>query len=299
MVVGLVGCGRWGRHILRDLRELGCEVPVVARSEASIERAHEGGASTIVGSVEDLAGSDGIVVATPTSTHAEVVQRTLALEVPVFCEKPLCNDAADAAGLAERAPDRLFVMDKWRYHSGVLALAGIARDGSLGEVQGLRTRRAGWGTEHDDVDAVWVLAPHDLAIALEIFGRLMPATAAVAQSGARGHDALLGIMSDGDLWHVLDVSSRSPSRVRRIELHCSEGVAVLAGGWDDHVTVFREMSSGTPVEERIETRGELPLLAELQAFVSHLEGGPAPRSPAREGAAVVRLIAELRTLATT
>ena len=23
--VGLAGCGRWGRHILRDLRSLGCE----------------------------------------------------------------------------------------------------------------------------------------------------------------------------------------------------------------------------------------------------------------------------------
>ena len=43
--VALVGCGRWGRHILRDLIALGCEVPVVARSEASVERAREGGAA--------------------------------------------------------------------------------------------------------------------------------------------------------------------------------------------------------------------------------------------------------------
>jgi dTDP-4-dehydrorhamnose 3,5-epimerase len=27
VIVGLVGCGRWGRHILRDLVSLGCEVP--------------------------------------------------------------------------------------------------------------------------------------------------------------------------------------------------------------------------------------------------------------------------------
>ena len=36
MVVGLVGCGNWGRHILRDLVSLGCEVPVVARSPESV-----------------------------------------------------------------------------------------------------------------------------------------------------------------------------------------------------------------------------------------------------------------------
>ncbi|HEY3492094.1 MAG TPA: hypothetical protein VGK43_04020, partial [Solirubrobacterales bacterium] len=52
--VGLAGCGRWGRHILRDLRDLGCEVPVVARSEASRERAAEGGATEIVAEMADL-----------------------------------------------------------------------------------------------------------------------------------------------------------------------------------------------------------------------------------------------------
>ena len=44
MVVGLVGCGNWGRHILRDLVSLGCEVPVVVRSQESKARAREGGA---------------------------------------------------------------------------------------------------------------------------------------------------------------------------------------------------------------------------------------------------------------
>jgi hypothetical protein len=41
----------------------------------------------------------------------------------------------------------------------------------------------------------------------------------------------------------------------------------------------------------------MPLLAELEAFVAHLEGGPAPKSSAAEGALIVRRIAELRALA--
>ena len=298
MVVGLVGCGRWGRNILRDLRLLGCKVPVVARSTASIERAHEGGATSVVERIDDLSGVDGVVVATPTSTHAAVVEHALTLGVPVYCEKPLCSDATDAARLAQVAPTALFVMDKWRYHPGVQILRAIADDERLGEVQGLRTLRAGWGTAHDDVDAVWVLAPHDLAIALEVLGRLLPATAAVAQPGTRGHDALLGTMSDGAVWHVLDVSARSPDFVRRVELHCAEGVAVLAGGWDDHVTVYRNHARDL-VEEQIDASAELPLLAELRAFVSHLAGGPAPKSSAEEGATIVARIAELRELAST
>ena len=70
---------------------------------------------------------------------------------------------------------------------------------------------------------------------------------------------------------------------------------MLGGGWDEHITVYREGSGGVE-EERIETPGELPLLAELRAFVEHLGGGTPPRSSAAEGAATVAAIAGLRRL---
>ncbi len=127
-----MGCGAWGRYILRDLVSLGCEVPVVARSERSVANAREGGAATIVGSIEELPEVAGVVVATPTSSHAEVVEEALGLGVPVYVEKPLTDDAAAAERLAAQAPDRLFVMDKWRYHPGVEALAELARSDELG-----------------------------------------------------------------------------------------------------------------------------------------------------------------------
>jgi len=298
VVVGLDGCGRWGQYILRDLRELGCAVHVVARSEASIARAKTGEATKIVPDVEGLDGVGGIVVATPSSTHAEVVERSLALGVPVACEKPLCPDPRDAWRLAELAPDRLFVLDKWRYHAGVVSLAEIARSQALGCVRGLKTMRVGWGSQHDDVDAAWVLAPHDLAIALEILGELLPPAAAVAQTASSRVVSLVAVMSGAATWHVLEVSERSPERVRRVELHCDEGIAVLADGWDDHLSVFRH-TGDAPDEELIPTPGELPLLAELRAFVSHLEGGSPPRSSAAEGALVVHHIARLRELAGT
>ncbi len=168
--VGLIGCGRWGRHILRDLLDLGCEVPVLARTSDSFDRARAGGATAIVADVAGLGDVDGVVVATPSSTHAEVVAEVLELGVPTFVEKPLASDPDAARDLAARASDSLFVMDKWRYHPGVLELARIARDGTLGEVVALHTVRVGWERPHADVDGVWILAPHDLAIALEILG---------------------------------------------------------------------------------------------------------------------------------
>jgi len=296
MVVGLVGCGAWGKHILRDLRVLGCEVPVVARSEESRVRAQEGGAAAIVSDVAALPALDGVVVATPTSTHAVVLELVLERNIPVYCEKPLTDDAASAVRLATLAPDRLFVMDKWRYHPGVRELASVARDRRLGVVTGIRTTRVGWGNPHDDVDAVWVLAPHDLSIALEVMGGLGRPHAAVASWLDGAAVRLTGVLRADGWWQVFEVSVVSPEHRRRVELIAEDGIAVLAGGWDEHVSVFRG-DGVEPEEERIETPGELPLLAELRAFVEHLAGGPAPRSSVAEGAAIVAAIAELRALA--
>src|SRR5687767_15883213 len=101
--IGLIGCGDWGRHILRDLKALGCTVPVVARSPASVARATEGGADAVVGELDALGAVDGVVVATPTATHAAVIGALLPLGVPVFSEKPLCPDPHAARALATAA----------------------------------------------------------------------------------------------------------------------------------------------------------------------------------------------------
>ena len=296
MVVGLVGCGRWGRHILRDLVTLGCEVPVVARSDASVARAREGGASAIVPTIDELPALDAAVVATTTSTHATAIEELLERNLPVFTEKPLTTDPDAAARLATAAPDTLFVMDKWRYHPGVREIAAIAREGRLGRVCGLTTARLGWGVAHDDVDPVWVLAPHDLSIALEVMGTVPRPRAAVADVSDGSVVGLSAHLDGPEFWHAFEVSSRSPERSRRVELHCAKGVVVLAAAYDEHVSVYRN-GTAEPEPEQIETPGELPLLAELRVFVAHLAGGPPPRSSAAEGAAIVAILDELRRLA--
>jgi predicted dehydrogenase len=274
-------------------------VAVVARSEQSTAAAREGGAPVVVRSIDELPDIEGIVVATPTSTHAAVVSEALERGVPVFVEKPLTDDPVAADRLAATAPERLFVMDKWRYHPGVQLLARIAREGELGRVIGLRTTRNGWGNRHRDVDAIWILAPHDLSIALEILGALPEPRTAVADSSNGHATGLVGVLG-GEPWHALEVSSRAIVHRREIALACEDGIAVLPDGYDDRVQIVRATNRHDPTMPEPEGRPistELPLLRELRMFVEHLGGGPPPRSSAAEGAAIVRAISDLRGLA--
>jgi predicted dehydrogenase len=288
--VGLVGCGRWGRHVLRDLVALGAEVHVAVRSDRGTRTAREGGAASVVASPEALPDVQGAVVVTPSDTHAAVIEALLPRAVPVFVEKPLTTDPEAAARFAG-AP--VFVMDKWRYHPGVAALRDIAASGELGAVRGLVCVRDGRGDFRDDADTIWRHLPHDLAIALEVLGHVPEARAAVAEvvDGVPvGMQAQLG----GAPWLTIAHSATAPDRRRETRLCCEHGTAWLAGGYDEHITVERGVAAG--LEER-GAAGELPLLAELRAFLGHLEGGPPPRSSAADGAEIVRRIAELRTSA--
>lgn len=294
--VALVGCGRWGRNILRDLRSLGCEVPVVARSEESRARAREGGAAEIVAEISALDRVDGVVVATPTSTHADVVTDALDLGVPVFVEKPLTADVAAARRLAEVAPDRLFVMDKWRYHPGVRELARIARSGELGPVVGIQARRVSLGHHYSDVNAVWILAPHDLAIALDLLGFVPEPRLAVAETVGNETAGLTAVLGDSP-WMVLEVSTLAPGHRRELRLVCEEGVAQLDGGYAEAVVIGRAGGIAADALEHRGIEGELPLLAELRAFVEHLAGGPPPLSSAADGLRIVECVAKMSELA--
>jgi len=242
--------------------------------------------------VESLTGVDAIVVVTPIATHAGVLEEALQHDVPVFVEKPLCDDPADADRLAALAPDRLFVMDKWRYHPAILKLAEIAESGSIGHPRGLRTIRVQPDNRHEE-DSTWVLAPHDLAIALEILGEVPRAKAAVGIWDGEQLVTLFGVLEANRGWHVTEISERADRVERRVELACDQGVAVLEGAWAEHV-VIHAPDGGS---ERLEAPGELPLLAELRAFVGHAAGGDPPKSTVAEGAAAVHAIADLRRLA--
>jgi predicted dehydrogenase len=262
---------------------------VVARGEATRRAALEGGADRVVDGCSSLPAVDGIVVVTPTTTHAEVLDEVLDRGVPVFVEKPLTDDPESARRIAAAAPDRV------RYHHGIELMAGLARSGELGRVVGLRTTRLGWGNPHGDVDGVWMLAPHDVSIVLEVLGSIPPVASAVGEWVDGLMTGLVGTLGVAP-WATIEVSMAHPIRRREVRLICEHGVAVLPDAYSDCVVVARGQLQRevTLDEERRPVSTELPLVRELRAFVEHLGGGPPPRSSAAEALAEVETIAALR-----
>ncbi|CAN7238417.1 Gfo/Idh/MocA family oxidoreductase [Phenylobacterium sp. LjRoot219] len=293
--IGLIGCGRWGRLILRDLLKLGCEVEVTCRSEATAAFARGSGARAAGTALPEPAAVDAYVVATPAATHAAVLGTIVAAGKPIFVEKPMTTDSGSAQRLAALAPERLFVMDKWRHHPGVEAMRQEVAAGKLGRVLAIRASRWQWSSPHRDVTPLWVLTPHDLAITLHVLGRLPPLAQAFAVVPGRPELGFVAVLQDAETQVIVEAGIVETGHRRRCLVVGQLGTLELTDAYDAGLQV-RRGAPGEPAAEALvlPISTEMPLEAELRAFLAHLRGeGPPPCSSAADGALVVARLAEI------
>jgi predicted dehydrogenase len=293
--IGLVGVGPWGRHILRDLNSLGAEVHAVARSPESIARARDGEARSIVDDPEKLpADCDAYVIANRTTSHLDAIEPLLPRGRPMFVEKPIAPDVARVKRLPDYARERIFIMHKWRYHPGVLEMQRIAASGDYGPVEGLRTFRLGWGNPHRDANSLWILAPHDFSIALQILGEVPTlVTAAPDPADLSGGGAIAHLRTRAGVPFSMELSAGHPSRLRRIMLRCRDALCQLD---DSDYAAIRIHKIGETEPRVIRVSDELPLLAELRAFLDHVKGGPAPATGLAEEIKIIEQIARIEAM---
>lgn len=245
--MGLVGCGKWGRHVLSTLVELGVDVTVVARSKESIERASaSGGPSTvIIHSVKDFPPDlKGIVIVSNTRAHYENIEEVAHFNVPMFVEKPMTARIDQASQLCDRYRDRLYVLEKYRHHPTIQQLAAIANDSRplglkepLGNLVGVAVDFSG-PADPVEPDTIWQCMPHALSIAHAIyphvynseFGTLesldaracMQRSACVVES--KSGDGMTALLNENRVWIKLCVSRRRSRTNRNVTLYFENGV---------------------------------------------------------------------------
>jgi myo-inositol 2-dehydrogenase / D-chiro-inositol 1-dehydrogenase len=138
MRVGLVGAGRIGALHAGTLTDhpqvAGLVVADVDHGRAR-QVADKVGAE--VAPVDELfdGHADAVVIAAPTSAHAELVHRAIDAGIPVFCEKPLASGVAGTRQVVAHASasgGSLQVGFQRRFDAGYRAARAAVRDGQLG-----------------------------------------------------------------------------------------------------------------------------------------------------------------------
>lgn len=152
VILGLVGVGRIGvMHannmvaLNETLRDRGVNVRLKL-TDVATDHAHSvavGLGAEFFPSVAELLGSgvDGLVIATGTATHPELIRAGVDAGIPVFCEKPVAMNVSDALPVLDYIRDNNGVVQighQRRFDSGYLEAKRAYQAGELGWIHSLR-----------------------------------------------------------------------------------------------------------------------------------------------------------------
>jgi predicted dehydrogenase len=314
--LALAGAGGWGRNIARSLKKLRkAELYAICDSDGEAlaqldDLTNEVRRSSEFEALLHDSAVDAVVIATPPQTHYALAASALRAGKDVLVEKPLAvrpEDARDLVHLADQGGRILMVGHLLLYHPAVIRLREIIYSGELGETRYLYSQRLNLGVIRTEENCLWSLAPHDVAVAVDLFGEVPSAVtaqgAAYLQPGTEDVAFLQLTFPSGRI-AAIHVSWLDPHKERRLTVVGSRKMAVL----DDMEPTekLRIYDRGVdrpeylPYGEALTLRfGDIlipkvdasePLLLECQHFVDRLYDRSEPRSHGQSGLDVVCIL---------
>ena len=171
--IGVIGYGYWGPNLVRNIMETkGATVVSVSdlrQEQLNLVKARYPAVKTTTDYRELLADPaiDAIVIVTPVSTHFNLALQALQAGKHVFVEKPLVETVEQGFRLIDEAARRrliLMVDHTFIYTGAVRKIKEIVTGGLLGPIYYYNSVRVNLGMFQHDINVLWDLAVHDLAI---------------------------------------------------------------------------------------------------------------------------------------
>lgn len=249
---------------------------------------------------------EAVVVATPLSTHANIVTAALKAGKHVLLEKPFAANITEAEQMkkAVRASGKIFMLGhQYLYNDDVAALKNELAGGRIGSMRYVHAEQLYAGPIRFDVGCFREAATHEIALIDHLFSPGVPVSVQASaldlsglptQSGGTREDfAAATIRYANGLFAHIVISSYSPIKSRRIIFGGDGGMAVF----DDRAQKDKVVFSLRPFpksEKRAQTKSlpipegktivpyiigqREPLAREIKHFLDCIENGATPRS---------------------
>lgn len=314
--VGVVGCGYWGPHLVRNFNEMP-HAKLAAVAEVSVERReyvrrqypgvelfldHRALLETDV---------EAVVIATPIETHFALARDAILAGKHVLVEKPLASSVADGLTLVRLARTHrrvLMVGHTFLYNPAVEELRRLVHSGALGRIYYVDGARLSLGLFQRHVNVLWDLAPHDVSILCYVLGRFPTWVSARGSSCVQPkiHDvAYMEMQFDEGVSAHIHVSWLDPAKVRRITVVGDRKMAVYNDvSLAEKIRVYDKGVESPVTDNFVDFQlsyrhGEItipyipwqePLRLECEHFIQCVREGMVPRSDGLQGLAVVAVL---------
>ena len=305
--VAVVGCGYWGKNLIRNFADLGalhqiCDIDSERLAEP-VGR-HQVAFTDSYQSILEGEAVQAVVIATPAADHYRHARAALLANKDVFVEKPLALTCQEGGELVEMARDRgriLMVGHVLEYHPAVTRLLQLVAEGELGILRYIYSHRLSLGKIRCEENILWSFAPHDIAVILRMIGKLPLEVCACGGSYIQPDIAdvtVTHLLFDNSVRAHIHVSWLHPFKEQRLVVIGSRKMASFDDVgkrlilYDQRV----EIGAGGPVPikgdgQEVPFSAEEPLRLECAAFLEAVQS----RRPARtDGASGERVLAVLQ-----
>lgn len=306
MTVAVIGCGYWGKNLVRNFAQLDALSMVVDTTEAGRQTARTLAPDVpVAADVSAVWASDipGVVIATPAETHYEVAKAALLAGKDVYVEKPLALNYDHAAELVALAAERgriLMVGHVLEYHPAIVALQDLVRRGELGKVRYIYSNRLSLGKIRREENILWSFAPHDIAIILRMLDAMPFQVVATGGNYIQANIAdvtMTNLLFDNGVRAHIHVSWLHPFKEQRLVVIGSRKMA----SFDDvskQLVVYDqrvEWQEGEPIPVKKEGTAipfpaDEPLRQECRAYLTAIATRQPPLTDGASGLRVLRVI---------
>ncbi len=300
--IGVIGCGTWGRNIVRNFYNLGALNTVCDLNENNIKTVNElyPEVYTTSNFNEILENKDieGVCVITPSHTHFKMVKACLDAGKNVYVEKPIATKAEEASELTRIAEEKglvLMVGHLLLYHPAVNRLKMIVSEGTLGNIKYAQSDRLNINYHKNDRSVMWDLAPHDISMMSYVIG-------------SEPVEVISAVGCDSDKENIYDIThltlrfeNGAIGQISDSWIHPQKRVSMLIRGdvataiLDDTVSEgkIKIYDNHTPANESVEIIDYLeiePLKLECHHFVECINKQKTPRTDGRNGLMTVKVL---------
>lgn len=307
--VAVIGCGYWGRNLVRNFADLHSLAAVCDLDPGASEGMGAQYRVPVLTAEDVMAAPDiaAVVIATPAVTHYDLARQALEAGKHVLVEKPLALAVEQARALVDLARERglvLMVGHLLRYHPAFEALQELVATGRLGTLQYIYSNRLNLGKIRREENILWSFAPHDISAILALTGT---APESVMATGASFLDHAVADVTNtwlsfpgGIRAHVF-VSWLHPFKEQRLVVTGSAGMAVFddTRDWPEKLVVYGhriEWHDNLPRPDRrhaepVAVTAAEPLRRECQHFLDCIHDGRRPRTDGAEGTRTLQVLA--------
>ena len=291
--LALIGTGNWGLILRKNIENMSSVTLAYQASRKWRELLVK----------EDI---DGVIIATPPNTHAEIALEWIAKGVSVFIEKPMALSSRDANQIVSSAKEYdvpVQVGHVHLYNSAFQKAKELSR--GVGAIRFLIGEGSNNGPYREDYSALWDWAPHDISMMLSVMGEMPTQVSAWGASSTRPGTTLwdrahLSLTFPSGAIGYITSSWLHPVKKNQLTIIGEESSIIYDNVLTENkVTLYEHIGphiEGTTVTLQEPTisypsyeLGE-PVMRELEAFIDTIQNKTLPLSDAVLGAQVVLIL---------